>query len=187
MSQVSLCTHPLTQTPVEIYMLLFPMHNSQTSSNCRHIWPHISRLSFSCTMNPSTPFIFMHYSRILKGQWLLPKGKLWFSAGTQTSTIFFKKFLKKRVFFGLDGYSYQLRDFTRYVVFILTTSRDIAFIDMFINRRQQGRQADVSGRNDKKLRKQTQIVCHLCHSGGILWWVLIEICCHVSIENALLG
>lgn len=96
MSQVSLCTHPLTQTPVEIYMLLFPMHNSQTSSNCRHIWPHISRLSFSCTMNPSTPFIFMHYSRILKGQWLLPKGKLWFSAGTQTSTIFFKKFKKKK-------------------------------------------------------------------------------------------
>lgn len=54
------------------------------------------------------------------------------------------------MFFGLDGYSYQLRDFKRYVVFILITSRDIAFIDMFINRRQQGRQADISSRNDKK-------------------------------------
>lgn len=27
-----------------------PMHNSQTSSYCREIWVHISRLPFSCTM-----------------------------------------------------------------------------------------------------------------------------------------
>lgn len=59
------------------------------------------------------------------------------------------------MFFGLDGYSYQLRDFKRYVVFILTTSRDIAFIDMFINRRQQGRQAVGMIKNHKSKKINT--------------------------------